>query len=170
MRKFETKWQDEKFEKRLWRRLPNGIKQAYWEYAFDADIKEIRRKIRNHDLYKRLLEGLKEDWLPIINGVYLHTHTPICLLTTEMVNRLRKSIKDNPIGWYCIEEDDTIADIQTRAYGELIENCLWKDMGLGAKLHWDDGLWLTKLEKTDITAEEAERMSPDALYPDPEDY
>lgn len=168
MRTFEQKWNDEKFEKRLWKGLPHDIRQAYSGYAFDADKKEISRKIRNHDIYKRLLEGLKEDWLPLINGKYLHT--PICLLTTEMVNHLRKGIKDNPIGWYDIEKDDTIADIQTRAYGELIKFCLWKDMGLGTKLHWDDGLWLTKLEKTDITAEEAERISPDDLYPDPEDY
>ena len=168
MRTFEQKWNDEKFEKRLWRRLPDDIGQAYYEYAFDADEKEIRQKIRNHDLYKRLLEGLKEDWLPLINGI--HLHTPICLLTTEMVNHLRKGIKDNPIGWYEMKEDDTIADIQTRAYGQLIEICLWKDMGLGAELHWDDGLWLTRLKKTDIAAEEAERMSPDDLHPDPENY
>ena len=168
MRTFEQKWNDEKFEKKLWRRLPYDIKRDYWEYIFDADIKEIRRKIRNHDLYKRLLEGLKEDWMPLINGKYLHT--PICLLTTEMVNHIRKGIKDNPICWEGIKKDDTISDIQTRAYGKLIKDCLWKDMGLGAELHWDDGLWLTKLEKTDITAEEAERMSPDDLHPDPEDY
>lgn len=168
MRTFEQKWNDEKFEKRLWRRLPNGIKQAYYDYAFDADIKEIIRKITNHDLYKRLLEGLKEDWLPLINGKYLHT--PICLLTSEMVNHIRKGIKDKPIGWDSEKEDDTIEDMQTRAYGELIARCLWKDMGLGAKLHWNDGLWLTKLEETGITAEEAEKMPLDVLYPDPENY
>lgn len=168
MRTIETKWQDEKFEKRLWRRLPNDIKRDYWEYAFDADIKEIRRKIRNHDRYKRLLEGLKEDWLPLINGK--HLHTPICLLTTEMVNHIRKGIKDNPIPWSWVNEDYTIADIQTGAYGVLIKDCLWKDMGLGADLHWDDGLWLDELREPFITAEAAEKTSLDALYPDPEDY
>jgi len=162
MRTFEQKWNDEKFEKRLWRRLPEDMAEAYAEYAHDADMKQIKKWIRNAWSYDKMLKGLKEDWLPLINGKVIHT--PVCIMTPKMVNEIRVNLKDHAIGWGNIREDDTIADMQIRAYGELICDCIWRDMGLGAECYWDDGVWLKKLKESDITADEAESMTLDEIY------